>query len=103
MSFYDKHVFFCTNQRDDGSACCNNHDAKSARDYMKGKVKELGISEPLNRIRVNTAGCMDRCEEGPVMVIYPEATWYTYVDEKDLDEIIEAHLKNKRVVERLKI
>jgi (2Fe-2S) ferredoxin len=95
MSFFDKHVFFCTNQREDGSACCNNHG--------KHKVKELGISNPENKIRINSAGCMDRCEEGPVIVVYPEGTWYTYVDEKDLDEIIEKHLKNGHVVERLKI
>ena len=103
MSFYDKHVFFCTNQREDGSACCNNHDAKKARDYVKDKVKDLGISHLENKIRINSAGCMDRCEEGPVMVVYPEGTWYTYVDESDLDEIIEEHLKNGRIVERLKI
>ena len=103
MSFFDKHVFFCTNQREDGSACCNNHGAQKARDYMKHRVKELDIADPENKIRINTAGCMDRCEEGPVIVVYPEGTWYTYVDEKDLDEIIEEHLKNGRVVERLKI
>jgi (2Fe-2S) ferredoxin len=70
---------------------------------VKHKVKELGISDRENKIRINTAGCMDRCEEGPVIVVYPGGTWYTYVDEKDLDEIIEEHLKNGRVVERLKI
>jgi (2Fe-2S) ferredoxin len=103
MSFYDKHVFFCTNQRENGEACCGDHDAQKARDYVKAKVKELGIPKQQNRIRINSAGCMDRCEEGPVIVVYPEGTWYTYVDEKDLDEIIEEHLKNGRVVERLRI
>jgi (2Fe-2S) ferredoxin len=103
MSFYDKHVFFCTNQRENGEACCNDHRAQQARDYMKNKVKELGIPKLGNKIRINSAGCMDRCDEGPVIVVYPEGTWYTYVDEKDLDEIIEEHLKNGRVVERLKI
>ena len=103
MGYYDKHVFFCTNQRADGSACCNNHDAQKARDYVKDKVKQLGIAKPQNNIRINSAGCMDRCDEGPVIVVYPEGTWYTYVDERDLDEIIETHLKNGRIVERLKI
>ena len=103
MGFYDKHVFFCTNQREDGSACCNNHGAQKARDYMKAKVKELDIPKHQNNIRINTAGCMNRCDKGPVIVIYPEGIWYTYVDESDLDEIIEQHLKNGRVVERLKI
>ena len=70
---------------------------------MKDRVKALGISGSQNRIRINSAGCLDRCEEGPVIVVYPEGTWYTYVDEKDLDEIIDEHLKNGRIVERLKI
>ena len=69
----------------------------------KKKVKELGISNRHNNIRINSAGCMDRCGEGPVIVVYPEGTWYTFVDNSDLDEIIEEHLKNGRVVERLKI
>ncbi|MDO8812670.1 MAG: (2Fe-2S) ferredoxin domain-containing protein [Gallionella sp.] len=103
MVFYDKHVFFCTNQREDGSACCNNHGAQKARDYMKNRVKELDIDKHQNNIRINTAGCMNRCDKGPVIVVYPDGIWYTYVDESDLDEIIEQHLKNGRVVERLKI
>ena len=103
MSFYDKHVFFCINQREDGEVCCGNHGTQKARDYVKNKVKELGISSRQNNIRINTAGCMDRCDDGPVIVVYPEGTWYTFVDESDLDEIIEEHLKHGRVVERLKI
>jgi len=103
MGFYDKHVFFCTNQRGDGSDCCNNHGAQKARDYMKNRVKELDIDKQQNNIRINTAGCMNRCDKGPVIVVYPEGTWYTYIDERDLDEIIEEHLRNGRVVERLKI
>jgi (2Fe-2S) ferredoxin len=101
--YFDKHVFFCTNQRTDGSDCCNNHGAQKARDYVKDKVKALGISDRHNKIRINSAGCLDRCDDGPVLVIYPEGVWYTFVDESDLDEIIEEHLQHGRVVERLKI
>lgn len=103
MSYYDKHVFFCTNQRAPGEDCCNNHGAQKARDYVKDRIKALGLSTHQNRIRINSAGCMDRCDDGPVLVVYPEGIWYTYVDEQDLDEIIESHLKNGKVVERLKI
>jgi (2Fe-2S) ferredoxin len=103
MGYFDKHVFFCTNQREDGSDCCNNHGAQHARDYVKNKVKELAISDRQNRIRINSAGCLDRCDEGPVLVVYPEGIWYTFVDESDLDEIIEEHLKYGRIVERLKL
>ena len=103
MSYFNHHVFFCTNQREGGEPCCNNFNAQKMRDYVKNKVKKLGLSTAENRIRINSAGCMDRCDSGPVLVVYPEAVWYTYVDEKDLDEIIEEHLQNGRVVERLKI
>ena len=102
MSYYERHVFFCCNQRKEGAACCNNHGASDIRDYAKAKVKELKLSGE-GKIRVNSAGCMDRCDEGPVMVVYPEAVWYTYVDREDIDEIVHEHLQNGRVVERLKI
>lgn len=102
MSYYRRHVFFCTNLREDGSACCQRFDARNLRDYMKQRSKELGIAGP-GGVRVNTAGCLDRCAEGPVMVVYPEAVWYTYLDQEDLDEIIREHLQNGRIVERLQI
>jgi len=72
------------------------------RDYAKEKVKALGLAGQ-GRVRINNAGCMDRCEEGPTLVIYPEGIWYTYVDKADIDEIIEQHLVHGRVVERLKM
>jgi (2Fe-2S) ferredoxin len=102
MSYYRYHVFFCCNQRDNGRACCNDHGAQQMRDYAKGRIKQLGLSGK-EKVRINQAGCMDRCEEGPVMVVYPEEIWYTYVDQEDVDEIIEQHLVNGRVVERLRI
>jgi (2Fe-2S) ferredoxin len=103
MSHYAKHVFFCENQRPGGEDCCANHNAKAAKNYVKDKVKMLGISTEKNLIRINSAGCLGRCDLGPVMVVYPEAVWYTYIDQADLDEIIEEHLTNGNVVERLKI
>ena len=55
------------------------------------------------RIRINKSGCLDRCEQGPCVVIYPEGVWYTYVDQHDIDEIIDSHLVRGEVVERLRI
>ena len=102
MSYYRHHVFFCTNQRTDGRACCQNHDAQAMRDYAKQRTRELGLSGK-GEVRINNAGCLDRCDEGPVLVVYPEGVWYTYVDQSDIDEIIEEHLGHGRVVERLKL
>ena len=102
MSYYQRHIFFCCNQREPGAQCCNNHSAQAMRDYAKSKVKELKLSGA-GKVRVNTAGCLDRCEEGPCVVVYPDAVWYTYVDREDIDEIITEHLQNGRVVERLRI
>lgn len=102
MSFYKHHVFFCVNQRDDGSASCGDKNAQALRDYAKKKVKSLKLAGP-GKCRVNSAGCMDRCQEGPVIAVYPEGVWYTYVDKEDIDEIIDEHLVHGRVVQRLKI
>lgn len=102
MSYYQHHIFFCTNQREAGDVCCQNHNALAMRDYMKARIKLLG-DRLSGRVRVNTAGCMDRCALGPVLVVYPQGVWYTYVDQSDIDEIIDAHLVGGRIVERLKI
>jgi (2Fe-2S) ferredoxin len=72
------------------------------RDYAKSRIKDLGLAGK-GRVRINQAGCLDRCEEGPVLVVYPEEVWYTYVDQEDIDEIIEKHLINGVIVERLRI
>jgi len=102
MSHFKYHVFFCTNQREGFDPCCNSHGASDMRDYMKKRVKQMGAAIP-DKVRINTAGCLDRCDKGPVIVVYPEATWYTYVDQEDIDEIIDSHLVSGRVVERLKV
>jgi len=72
------------------------------RDYAKARVKALKLAGP-GKVRINTAGCLDRCKQGPVIVVYPEAVWYSYVDQEDIDEIIREHLQNGRIVERLRI
>ncbi|MCB1725705.1 MAG: (2Fe-2S) ferredoxin domain-containing protein [Chromatiaceae bacterium] len=102
MSYYDRHVFFCTNQREDGRQCCSQYGAQAARDYVKQRCKALGITGP-GKVRINSAGCLDRCELGPVLVVYPEGVWYTYVDRDDLDEIVQRHLIEGEIVERLRL
>jgi (2Fe-2S) ferredoxin len=102
MSYFQRHVFFCCNQREAGENCCNRHGAEKLRAYAKDKVKALRLNGE-GKVRINSAGCLDRCDEGPVLVVYPEAVWYTYVDTDDIDEIISEHLQNGRIVERLRI
>ncbi len=102
MGYYERHVFFCLNRREDGRACCANHDAERLQAYAKDRVKKLGL-DGKGQVRVNKAGCLDRCDEGPCVVVYPEGVWYTYVDEHDVDEIIDSHLARGKVVERLKL
>jgi len=102
VSYYQRHVFFCCNQRDDDEPCCNALGATGMRDYAKRRMKELGLSGE-GKVRINVAGCLDRCEQGPCLVVYPDAVWYTYVDKSDIDEIIDEHLKHGRTVERLRI
>jgi (2Fe-2S) ferredoxin len=102
LSYYVRHLFFCVNQREDGSRCCANFNSQKMRDYAKARLKKMHLSGQ-GKCRTNTAGCLDRCDQGPVLVVYPEAVWYTYVDEQDIDEIIEEHIVHGRVVKRLKI
>lgn len=101
MSFKN-HLFFCLNKRNNGSDCCDQHNAFALFEYAKNRVKELGLSGP-GKVRVNKAGCLDRCNDGPVMVVYPEGIWYTFVDTEDIEEIIQSHLILGRPVERLQL
>jgi (2Fe-2S) ferredoxin len=88
--FFDCHVFVCTNVRPAGHprGCCKEKGSEGLRDYMKARAKELGIKN----IRINSAGCLDRCELGPSMVIYPEGIWYRPKTNADIDEILQRHL-----------
>lgn len=100
MSYYRYHLFFCTNERNDGSACCAQFNARDARHYLKQRCKDAGIHKE-GGVRINSAGCMGRCEQGPVIAVYPEGVWYTYVDQEDLDQILDEHLLAGHPVERL--
>ena len=100
MSHFKHHVFFCCNQREPGETCCNARGASDMQTYAKDRIGQLRMKGPV-KVRVNKAGCLDRCQGAPVAVVYPEAVWYTYVDQHDIDEIVDEHLKGGRVVERL--
>lgn len=97
--YYRLHVFCCMNQRPPGHArgCCLDKGSGKLRDYMKARAKELGFSD----VRINQAGCLDRCELGPVVVIYPEGVWYAPKTNADIDEILETHLRRGERVTRL--
>ncbi|MCA0242780.1 MAG: (2Fe-2S) ferredoxin domain-containing protein [Proteobacteria bacterium] len=100
MGYYKHHIFFCLNERKNGEASCAQHDAQGAFEHCKSRIKAERLAGP-GGVRVNKAGCLDRCAGGPVAVVYPDETWYTYVDRQDIDEIIERHLQHGEVVERL--
>jgi len=102
--YFQRHLFFCTNDRGSESErpSCNQCGSAALRDYAKARVKEMGLAGP-GKVRVNRAGCLDRCEQGPVCVVYPEGIWYTYIDEEDIDEIIDKHIVNGELVERLRL
>jgi len=97
--FYRMHVFCCNNERPPGHArgCCKERGADVLRNYMRARVKELD----LKGVRINVAGCLDRCDLGPVMVVYPEGVWYRAESEADIEEIVTRHLEGGERVERL--
>lgn len=97
--FYRRHVFVCTNERPAGHprGCCKARGSEKLRDYMKARAKELGLAD----VRINTSGCLDRCELGPTMVIYPEGVWYSPKSTADIDEILQRHVRDGGRVARL--
>lgn len=97
--YYRQHVFCCVNERPAGHprGCCKEKGAVRLRNYMKARAKELGLAD----VRINASGCLDRCELGPTMVIYPEGVWYSYQTPEDVDEILQTHLAQGGRVARL--
>lgn len=97
--YYEAHVFCCTNRRQAGHprGSCADRGSEALRDYMKGRARQLGIEN----VRVNNAGCLDRCELGPTVVIYPEGVWYSCPTKEDIDEVLQKHLIEGGRVERL--
>ena len=102
MSFYKRHLFFCNNIRDAEGQCCSKFGAKDFYTYAKSRVRDMGLLGEGN-FGVSESRCLGRCEYGPVMVVYPDNVWYQYIDQDDVDEIIESHLLNGETVDRLKI
>lgn len=102
MSYYKYHIYFCLNERKNGTESCANSGSIELFNFMKLKVKEANL-EDVENIRINKAGCLGRCALGPVIVIYPEAIWYQCKTNEDIEEIIEQHLRKKQIVSRLKL
>jgi len=97
--YYRVHVFCCTNVRPEGHprGCCSAKGSVALREYMKDHAKKLGLGD----VRINASGCLDRCELGPNMVIYPDGVWYHYTTPADIDEILARHVRDGGRVERL--
>ena len=101
--YYSYHIFMCQNLRADGRKSCNGDGrAEQLREYAKDRARALGLRKR-GGVRVNQAGCLGRCAEGPCMVIYPEGVWYRYQGSGDIDQILEEHVLNGRPVARLQL
>jgi (2Fe-2S) ferredoxin len=102
MKRFEKHIFVCENKRPDGHprGCCAEKGSAEIRELLKSRLKELGLN---SEIRANGSGCLDACEFGTSMVIYPEQVWYGGVKKEDVEEIIQSHIINNAPVERLMI
>jgi len=100
MAKFERHIFICTNQRPEGHprGCCNPSGEGELQRLFKVKLAQRGIK---GTVRANKSGCLDQCEVGPTVVVYPEAVWYGHVKPEDVDEIIESHIIGGRPVERL--
>ena len=102
MPPYERHVFVCENLRaeDDPRGCCALKGSAAVRDRLKVLAKGAGLK---GRVRINGAGCLDQCDYGPTIVVYPEAVWYGAVTVADVDEIFESHVLGVKPVERLRL
>ena len=99
---YEVHVFCCVNQRPPTHrrGCCASKDALNLCNYM---CRLAMVKAADRRIRINLAGCLNMCERGPTMVIYPEGVWYRYENEADVEEILARHVIRGQRVQRLLI
>jgi (2Fe-2S) ferredoxin len=102
MAAFEKHIFVCTNRRPDGNpkGCCASKGAEAVAEALRVGVHSAGLR---GRVRVNSAGCMDHCGVGPVVVVYPEGVWYAGVRVEDVPEILSGHILGGEPVERLRI
>ncbi len=102
MAKFERHVFICMNERDESASrpSCGPAGGKKLKGLFKDALKDAGLK---HTVRANEAGCLDQCEHGPVVVVYPEAVWYGFVKPKDVDEIVTGHLVGGRPVERLRL
>lgn len=87
MSYYKNHIFICTNQKNENKQCCANNNVCEVIAYAKQQAAILGATKE-SKLRINSSGCMGRCSEGPVLVVYPKGVWYTYNSKEDIDKIL---------------
>jgi (2Fe-2S) ferredoxin len=102
MPKFEKHIFVCTNQRpsENPRGSCDRTGGADLHQAFKAGLAKRGLK---GKVRANKAGCLDQCEHGPTVVIYPQAVWYGKVTVADVDEIIDQHIASDIVVERLVI
>ena len=98
--FYQTHIFICKNQRTPGKACCQTIDTDNLFDALKGKLKDLNLMGK-GKIRLTQSGCLGRCAEGPILLIYPEQIWCRYRTIKDLDDILSHYLEKAPIPSHL--
>jgi (2Fe-2S) ferredoxin len=102
MPHFDYHVFVCVNRRPSGDpkGCCADKGSEELREFFKSEIARRGLK---GKVRINAAGCLDQCHQGPTVVVYSEGVWYQVKNKEDATEIIERHLLQGEVVERLKM
>ncbi len=100
MSHYQRHLFFCVNQKQNDKPCCQNHGASELCEYARDKLRALALFGP-GKVRVSSSGCLGRCSSGPCVVVYPDEVWYRVTSKEDVDEIVCSHLVAGKLVESL--
>lgn len=101
MPPFEKHIFICTNERspENPTGCCKLKGSEKIAAYFKEEVKKRGLQ---GRVRANLSGCLDACAKGPTVVVYPEGVWYSVQNLEDAKEIMDKHIGNNQIVEKLR-
>lgn len=95
---YEKHIFICTNQKGEGKACCGEAKGMELVQLFKEALRSRGLQ---GKVRAQRAGCIDACNDGPALVIYPEGTYYGHVTPADVERIVSEHVEQNKIVSDL--
>jgi (2Fe-2S) ferredoxin len=97
---FEKHIFICANQKAEGKACCGEKNGLELIEKFREVLNEKGLK---GKVRAQKSGCLDACNFGPALVIYPEGTYYGHIKLEEVERIVNEHVIGGKVIEELEL